>query len=1494
MFLVLIKTYSFGQNFETKVAEAKAVDGFDYPFGNRGIMNLEKIPYPEKIKRGNHTEEVNLLYPFNPYENPERWDVTNTSDWYNYQDVGSYFDVWGGLHSGEDWHFGSSDNGKPIYSVANGIIISISTTSSNNNIKSGYKILIKHFFDNSMQSYCYSVYLHITSTDLENGKVYPNWQNKFILIKKNGQKETIIPGNTKVEKGDIIGRIASLAEFKGKDGKPLMKDHLHFEIRIDKNFDKATLWPKGNGLGYYSSVVGKPEYNSMSEKHVSDAFNNMQNDGIIDPSDFIDSHRNSVGVGYYSENDWQNDGMSLAFLNCYNKNGGINSIGEPFSNKGGGSYIHPYSLTKGNTNSLVYLQDFIKDEKVTTICYNPDLKKAFLLKGCIGFLWWEKTNPNNGSSLPYQNYLGLPVGDELPSIKEGFEIMQNFDSGTIYWGSECSNGQNNVMIEIPNLQQGDGCFACQPKTDLSVCDCSKSTSTKSASLFPDCDQLFSAPYLQKTSWDFGNELTEGWTTRNATDLGFGENWYWIVDPQKDPDPLSGSGIVSPPFLSAVNTDLYNQVELRVAYKSEFIKAAQLHLLIDGEWRPPVVLNCISPVASQLPNSQCVYNGDIPYPGQIQQFRIDFIEGSDFVNDQIFVDYVKFVKGLNPVPTLLASFSSDVQYGILPLTARFINTSQTKSVSSQITYEWNFGDGSSSVEQSPTHVYTKPGEYAVILKISSGIYNNTIVQSKYILVFDTSPLTNLEYFFDADPGQGKGIPINVVPNEEFSQSFELNYSDLNEGYHTLFIRAKDGFGNWGTVASKPFYALHIEDIPYITQIEYFFDKDPEAGKGFPVNTGYGTLEEQNLIIEYSQLSEGYHTLFVRAKDSFGNWSLLATKDFYALPLNDAQYITRMEYFFDNDPGYGMGKPITVSKNAFEEQNVIIDFTGLTEGYHSLFVRTKDNFGKWGTIASKPFYRITASNPVNITDVEYYVDIDPGVGKATNETVKPTMLLQHTVFLDLNSLWQGNHKIGFRVKNGHLNWSDTKIQNFTFKSAPVANAGPDQSVNEGSTISLDGSASSDPDGDLLTYKWTAPAGITLSSTSAQKPTFTAPEISTNTYYTFKLVVNDGTVDSPADQVVVTVKNVNKVPVANAGADQSVNEEIVVSLDGSLSSDADGNPLTYKWTAPAGITLSSTTIEKPTFTASEVTQNTSYTFSLIVYDGTLDSPIDQVVVTVENVNKAPVANAGADQSVNEGATVSLDGSLSSDADGNPLTYKWTAPAGITLSSTTVAKPTFAAPDVSTNTNYTFSLIVNDGTVDSPIDQLAVTVKNVNKSPVANAGLDQSVNEEATVSLDGSLSSDSDGNPLTYKWTAPAGITLSSTTIEKPTFTAPEVKKDSLLSFYLTVNDGIENSVPTAVKITVLNVIKVGNSEISTQVFKVYPNPTTGMITLEFTQSTGKITEISVSNLIGAEIFRKEMDNVIKYQIDLSNQVSGIYFLKVVVDNQQYISKIVLSRQN
>ena len=442
---------------------------------------------------------------------------------------------------------------------------------------------------------------------------------------------------------------------------------------------------------------------------------------------------------------------------------------------------------------------------------------------------------------------------------------------------------------------------------------------------------------------------------------------------------------------------------------------------------------------------------------------------------------------------------------------------------------------------------------------------------------------------------------------------------------------------------------------------------------------------------------------------------------------------------------------------------------------------------------------SSDPDNNT-LTYTWTAPTGITLSSTTVAKPT-------FTAPEVMTDQNYTFSLIVNDGIMNSvaDQVIITVRQVNKAPIANAGTDQTINEGVVVTLDGSASSDPDNNTLTYKWTAPTGITLSSTTVAKPTFTASEVMTDQNYTFSLIVNDGKINSTANQVIITVRQVNKVPVAMAGTDQFLNEGVVATLDGSASSDPDNNTLTYTWTAPTGITLSSTTAAKPTFIAPEVMTDQNYTFSLIVNDGIVNSVADQVIIIVRQVNKAPVANPGTDQIINEGAVVTLDGSASSDPDNNTLTYKWTAPTGITLSSTTVAKPTFTAPEVMTDQNYTFSLIVNDGIVNSVADQVTITVKQVNKAPVANSEPDQTVNEGIVVTLDGSASSDPDNNTLTYKWTAPTGITLSSATVAKPTFTAPEVMTDQNYTFSLIVNDGIVNSVADQVTITVKQVNKV-----------------------------------------------------------------------------------------
>jgi hypothetical protein len=181
-------------------------------------------------------------------------------------------------------------------------------------------------------------------------------------------------------------------------------------------------------------------------------------------------------------------------------------------------------------------------------------------------------------------------------------------------------------------------------------------------------------------------------------------------------------------------------------------------------------------------------------------------------------------------------------------------------------------------------------------------------------------------------------------------------------------------------------------------------------------------------------------------------------------------------------------------------------------------------------------------------------------------------------------------------------------------------------------------------------------------------------------------------------------------------------------------------------------------------------------------------------------------------------------------------------------------------------------------------------NNIPLAISGADQTVKEGENVILDGSKSYDPDGNSINFIWTIPSIITLSSTTVAKLTFIAPEVKKDSVLHFSLIVNDGSDNSVPSNVKVNVQNVIKVGFSEFSDIPFKVYPNTTKGIIHIEFAKNFTNILEVSIYDIRGALLIKKEIADETMLYLDLSDQPKGIYMLSLKSNNRFYLAKLII----
>jgi hypothetical protein len=224
-------------------------------------------------------------------------------------------------------------------------------------------------------------------------------------------------------------------------------------------------------------------------------------------------------------------------------------------------------------------------------------------------------------------------------------------------------------------------------------------------------------------------------------------------------------------------------------------------------------------------------------------------------------------------------------------------------------------------------------------------------------------------------------------------------------------------------------------------------------------------------------------------------------------------------------------------------------------------------------------------------------------------------------------------------------------------PVAVAGPDQIVNEGSTVTLNGTQSTDPNGIILSYSWRQiPTNhfITLSGADTPVWSFTAPRISTDTTLTFELMVTDNNGLTNSSTVNILIKHIPYI----------------------TNQSTEGTTSTVNNPPIAGIV--------PKQTSSTTNQST---------EGTAPTSTNQILNSnVTNVDEPLIANTGPDKIVQKGDSVTLDGSNST----GPITsYSWKQINGksVKLVDANIAKSMFIAPSVNKDSMLKFKLTVDDG---------------------------------------------------------------------------------------------------------------------------------------------------------------------------------------------------------
>jgi chitinase len=275
-------------------------------------------------------------------------------------------------------------------------------------------------------------------------------------------------------------------------------------------------------------------------------------------------------------------------------------------------------------------------------------------------------------------------------------------------------------------------------------------------------------------------------------------------------------------------------------------------------------------------------------------------------------------------------------------------------------------------------------------------------------------------------------------------------------------------------------------------------------------------------------------------------------------------------------------------------------------------------------------------------------------------------------------------------------------------PIAQAGFDRAVGKQAVVTIDGTASVDPEGFPLTYLWTLASKPAGSTAQVQSPTSAVTQFTVDVpgAYVVRLQVSDGVNPAAVDEVTIT--SGNQAPVANAGADREGSRGVALSVAGSASYDPDSDTIAYLWalvSRPVGSTaaLSGGTTSTPGLTPDVFGP---YVLRLTVSDGAL-SASDEVTITV--LNHAPVADAGPDLESNDGATLALSAAASTDPDLDPLTCAWTVVSRPIGSAAVLSDPAACTPTVTFDAEgvYEMSLRVSDGSLQSATaDTVLVTV--------------------------------------------------------------------------------------------------------------------------------------------------------------------------------------------
>jgi hypothetical protein len=460
-------------------------------------------------------------------------------------------------------------------------------------------------------------------------------------------------------------------------------------------------------------------------------------------------------------------------------------------------------------------------------------------------------------------------------------------------------------------------------------------------------------------------------------------------------------------------------------------------------------------------------------------------------------------------------------------------------------------------------------------------------------------------------------------------------------------------------------------------------------------------------------------------------------------------------------------------------------------------------------------------------------------------------------------------------------------------PVARAGNDivMTLPTNSTT-LNGNTSTDADGTIVSYSWSRVSGPATYTFTSPGSAATGLNNLVQGTYVFRLTVTDDDGAVHTDDISVTVNAaVNQAPNANAGTDIVITLPVNSTTLSGSGTDPDGSITAYSWARVSGpATFAITNATAATTTLTGLVQGV-YVFRLTVTDNNGLTSTDNVTVTVNAAtpgNTPPVANAGTDITITLPVNSTTLTGTGSDPGGSVVSYSWTRVSGPTTYILTTAGAASTGLTNLVQGTYQFRLTVTDNFGATGSDVVVVNVlqsTSANQAPTARTNADVVLTLPINyTTLSGSTSTDADGIITGFEWTQVSGpnqAAIANALTPTAQITGLTIGN---YEFQLQVTDDDGASSVKTVRVT------VNNSNGQGSYFNIYPNPTTGILNIQYFENGNGNVKIllydATRKLVQKGTVTKDQV-ALTTSIDVTNLKNGIYFLQLQMPGGKTVSK-------